>query len=49
MSSEIKRINTRRLEQGWANSVSTVANAPEFEIAFDAIIKNVARLEKLFK
>ena len=49
MSSEIKRINTHRLERGWANSVSTVANAPEFEIAFEAVIKNMARLEKLFK
>lgn len=46
ISAEIKKINTHRLEQGWANSVSTVANAPEFKIAFDAVVKNMARLEK---
>ena len=49
ISAEIKKINTQRLEQGWANSVSTVPNAPEFKIAFDTVIKNIARLEKFFK
>lgn len=49
ISAEIKKINTHRLEQGWANSVSTVANAPEFKTAFDAVTKNMARLEKFFK
>lgn len=48
ISREIKKINTHRLEQGWANSVSTVANAPEFKIAFDAVVKNMARLERFF-
>ncbi len=48
ISTEIKKINTNRLEQGWANSVSTVANAPEFKTAFDAVVKNMARLEKTF-
>jgi hypothetical protein len=48
VSAEIKKINIHRLEQGWANSVSTVANAPEFKIAFDAVVKNMARLEKSF-
>jgi len=48
ISTEIKKINTRRLEQGWANSVATVADAPEFKIAFDAVVKNMARLEKSF-
>lgn len=47
-SAEIKKINTHRLEQGWANSVSTVANAPEFKVAFDSVIKNIARLENSF-
>jgi len=49
ISAEIKKINTSRLEQGWANSVSTVANAPEFKAAFDTVIKNMAKLEKSFK
>ena len=49
ISAEIKNINTSRLEQGWANSVSTVANAPKFKAAFDAIIKNMTKLEKSFK
>ncbi len=49
ISAEIKKINTYRLEHGWGNSVSTVANAPEFKIAFDAVVKNMARLEKSFK
>lgn len=40
--------HTRRLEQGWANSVSTIANAPEFKTAFDDVVKNMARLEKSF-
>jgi hypothetical protein len=48
ISAEIKKINTLRLERGWANSVSTVANAPEFKIALAAVINNVARLEKHF-
>ena len=49
ISTEIKMINTHRLKQGWANSVSTVLNAPDFEIAFDAVVKAVAKLEKSFK
>lgn len=48
ISTEIKRINTHRLEQGWANSVSTVTNAPDFKTAFDAVVKNMAHLEKSF-
>ncbi len=49
ISAEIKKINTHRLEQGWANSVSTVANAPEFKIAFDTVLKHMTQLEKSFK
>ncbi|MEI8026078.1 MAG: nucleotidyl transferase AbiEii/AbiGii toxin family protein [Pseudomonadota bacterium] len=48
ISVEIANINTQRLEQGWANSVSTVAKAPEFRAAFDAIVENMARLENSF-
>jgi predicted nucleotidyltransferase component of viral defense system len=48
LSSEIKKINTLRLEQGWANSVSTVANAPEFKASFETVIKTMAKLEKAF-
>ena len=48
VSEEIKKINTHRLEQGWAKSVSTVANAPEFKYAFDAVGENMARLDKSF-
>lgn len=49
LSTEIKKINTLRLEQGWANSISTVADAPEFKVAFAAVIKNMTKLEKTFK
>jgi hypothetical protein len=49
ISSVIKKINIDRLEQGWANSVSTVAKAPEFKTAFNAVIKHIAKLEKSFK
>lgn len=49
ISTVIKKINTQRLEQGWANSVSTVVTSPDFKIAFDAIIKNITNLEKSFK
>lgn len=49
VSAEIKKINTHRLEQGWANSIATVANAPEFKTAFDAVLKNMTKLEKSFK
>jgi hypothetical protein len=49
ITEEIKRINTHRLEQGWANSVSTVANAPDFKAAFDKVVKTMNRLEKSFK
>lgn len=49
LSAEIKKINTLRLEQGWANSVSTVVNAPDFKASFETVIKNMAKLEKAFK
>lgn len=49
ISAEIKKIDTHRLKQGWANSVSTVVNAPDFEVAFDAVVKATAKLEKSFK
>ncbi|MBL7672496.1 MAG: nucleotidyl transferase AbiEii/AbiGii toxin family protein [Bdellovibrionaceae bacterium] len=49
ISAEIKKINTQRLEQGWANSVSTVAKAPAFKTAFAAVLKNMIKLEKSFK
>ena len=49
ISTEIKKINTYRLEQGWSNSVSTVANAPDFKAAFGAVLKNMTKLEKSFK
>ncbi|NQW45983.1 MAG: hypothetical protein HQ462_11340 [Deltaproteobacteria bacterium] len=44
-----QKINTHRLEQGWANSIATVANAPEFKTAFDGVLKNMTKLEKSFK
>ncbi len=49
ISDEIRKINTLRLELGWANSVSTVPTAQDFKIAFDAIIKGMMKLEKSFK
>lgn len=49
ISAEIKKINTHRLEQGWANAVSTVPSAPDFRTDFEAILKHVAQLEKSFK
>lgn len=49
ISADLKKINTHRLEQGWANSVSTVANAPEFVTAFNTVIKNMEHLEKIFQ
>lgn len=49
LSNEIRNINTHRLEQGWMNSVSTVANAPDFQAAFDSIIKSMLKLERSFK
>ncbi|NDC23405.1 MAG: hypothetical protein EBZ49_04670 [Proteobacteria bacterium] len=49
ISTKIKKLNTLRLEQGWANSVSTVADAPDFKAAFEAVITTMAKLEKAFK
>ncbi|MCM0605794.1 MAG: nucleotidyl transferase AbiEii/AbiGii toxin family protein [Xanthomonadaceae bacterium] len=49
ISAEIRKINTSRLEQGWANSVSTVVNAPDFKTAYDEVIKTMTKLEKAFK
>jgi len=49
ISSAIKKINTYRLEQGWANSMSSVAKAPEFKTAFDAVFKHMTKLERVFK
>lgn len=49
ISAKIKNINTHLLERGWANAVSTVANAPEFKNAFETVIKSMARLEKYLK
>lgn len=48
-SAEIEKINTHRLEQGWANSVSTVAKPPKFKTAFDAVLKHMVLLEKSFR
>ena len=48
-STEIKKINTHRLEQGWLNSVASVQNAPAFKTAFDSVVKQITQLEKSFK
>ncbi len=45
ISLDIKKINTHRLEQGWANSVSSVANAPDFKAAFDTVIRAMIVVE----
>ena len=48
-STEIKKINTHRLEQGWLNSVASVQNAPSFKTAFDSVVRQITQLEKSFK
>jgi hypothetical protein len=48
-STEIKKINTHRLEQGWPNSVTSIRNAPAFRATFDSVVKQFIQLEKSFK
>jgi hypothetical protein len=47
-SKTIANINTTRLEQGWANAMSSVPNATSFKEAFAALTQYMAELEKAF-
>lgn len=45
----LKTINTTSLQRGWLTATATVPNEQDFNEAFDAVIKNMARLERSFK
>lgn len=48
-SKAIKSINTTTLQRGWLAATTTVRTEREFQEAFDAIVKNITRLEKSFR
>ncbi len=47
-SKTIADINTIRLEQGWANAISSVPNASSFKEAFALLTRYIAEMEKEF-
>jgi len=49
LSETIKAINTTSLKRGWVTATTTVPNERDFKDAFDAIVKNIAQMEKFFK
>jgi predicted nucleotidyltransferase component of viral defense system len=44
--SEIKKLNTSRLERGWDSAVGSVANATDFKTAFSKVVKLIGELEE---
>ncbi|MBL7671760.1 MAG: nucleotidyl transferase AbiEii/AbiGii toxin family protein [Bdellovibrionaceae bacterium] len=42
---EIKKLNTARLERGWASAVDSIPNAMSFRTAFDQMLKLIGKLE----
>lgn len=42
---EIKKLNTDRLERGWASAVASVPNATDFKTAFEKLVKLIGELE----
>ncbi len=48
-SETIQSINTTSLQRGWISATATVPKEREFKEAFDSVVKQMAKLEKLFK
>ncbi|MFZ4715459.1 MAG: nucleotidyl transferase AbiEii/AbiGii toxin family protein [Bacteriovoracaceae bacterium] len=42
---EIKKLNTDRLERGWASAVDSIPNAMSFKTAFDQVMKLIDEIE----
>jgi hypothetical protein len=42
---EIKKLNTERLERGWASAVDSMPNAISFKAAFEKVVKLIGELE----
>jgi predicted nucleotidyltransferase component of viral defense system len=45
-SNVLKKLDTTRLERGWANAVASVKDASSFKIAFQNLLDQVSKLEK---
>ena len=43
-SDALKEIDTTRLERGWASAISSIPNAPKFNVAFETTVKLLAEL-----
>jgi len=48
LSGELKKLDTTRLERGWASAIASLPNAPKFKIAFESMIKIMSEMEKSF-
>lgn len=44
-SNTIKKLNTGRLEKGWASAVSSLSNAPTFKTSFETLISLLSKIE----
>lgn len=47
-SNELKKIDTTRLERGWASATASLPNAPKFRTAFERVVKIISEMEKFF-
>ncbi|MBP9708586.1 MAG: nucleotidyl transferase AbiEii/AbiGii toxin family protein [Oligoflexales bacterium] len=47
-STAIRSIDTKTLERGWQSAVASISKAPKFSDAFEAVIRQIAALEKSF-
>jgi predicted nucleotidyltransferase component of viral defense system len=44
--SEIKKLNTNRLERGWASAVDSIPNAMSFKATFEKMLKLIGEIER---
>lgn len=47
-SDELKKLDTTRLERGWASAIASMPDAPKFKKAFESVVKTVSEMEKSF-
>jgi len=45
----VSELNTRSLERGWISATASVPGKPEFKTAFDRVVENIGKMEKLFR
>ncbi len=47
-SGKLKKLDTTRLERGWASAIASMPNAPKFKTAFESVVKIISEMEKYF-